>query len=198
MQLRSSAEYGAPDGQHPIDESADERPSSPYGYSKLAATQIALHARSQGLAITVLRIFNVSGPLSPTSTMLGAAVARLRSGEPLVVDSLDGWRDYVDVRDVAAAAVATTYAAEAPPLLNIGSGHAVRTGDWLKRLIEISGSKTAPIVGIDPSRSHKSSTTEISWQCADISLARSALRWSPQITLDKSLQDTWSAANARR
>ncbi|TCO33365.1 nucleoside-diphosphate-sugar epimerase [Kribbella steppae] len=197
VQLGSSAEYGAPDGQHPIDESAEERPSSPYGYSKLAATQIALHARSQGLAITVLRIFNVSGPLSPTSTMLGGAVARLRSGEPLIVDSLDGWRDYVDVRDVAAAAVATTYTEEAPPLLNIGSGRAVRTGDWLKRLIEISETRAEPVVGADPQRAHKSSAAEVSWQCADISLARRSLNWSPQITLDQSLRDTWLAATDR-
>ncbi|WP_371407111.1 NAD-dependent epimerase/dehydratase family protein [Kribbella sp. NBC_00662] len=195
MQLGSSAEYGAPAEQHPIDESTAERPTSPYGYSKLAATQIALHARSQGLAVTVLRIFNVSGPLSPTSTMLGGAVARLRSGEPLIVDSLDGWRDYVDVRDVAAAAVATIQIAEAPPLLNIGSGRAVRTGDWLKQLIEISGTRAEPVVGADPQRTHKSAASEVSWQCADISLVQRALDWSPQITLDQSLRDTWLAAD---
>lgn len=195
VQLGSSAEYGAQDGRRPIRESAEERPSSPYGYSKLAATQIALHARSQGLAVTVLRIFNVSGPLSPTSTMLGGAVARLRSGEPLIVDSLDGWRDYVDVRDVAAAAVATTYTSDAPPLLNIGSGQAVRTGDWLKRLIEISETRAEPVVGADPQRTHKSSAADVSWQCADTSLARRSLNWSPQITLDQSLTDTWLAAD---
>jgi nucleoside-diphosphate-sugar epimerase len=191
VQLGSSAEYGASDGRRPIDEGTEERPSSSYGYSKLAATQIALHARADGLAVTTLRIFNVSGPLSPTSTMLGGAVARLRSGEPLIVDSLDGWRDYVDVRDVAAAAVATTCISTAPPLVNIGSGHAVRTADWLKRLIEISETAAEPVVGTDPHRTHKSSASEVSWQCADISLARRALDWSPQITLDQSLRDTW-------
>jgi NDP-hexose 4-ketoreductase len=145
VQLGSSAEYGAQDGQRPTNESAEARPSSPYGYSKLAGTQIALHAQSQGLAVTVLRIFNVSGPLSPTSTMLGGAVMRLRSGETLIVDSLDGWRDYVDVRDVAAAAIATTSTPDAPPLMNIGSGQAVRTGDWLQRLIEISETRAEPV-----------------------------------------------------
>jgi nucleoside-diphosphate-sugar epimerase len=194
VQLGSSAEYGAQDEQRPIAEDAQVRPSSPYGYSKLAATQLALHARTQGLAVTVLRIFNVSGPLSPTSTMLGGVVAKLRSGDPLIVDSLNGWRDYVDVRDVAAAAIATTQTADAPPLVNIGSGHAVRTGDWLKRLIEISETRAEPVEGADPERTHKSSATEVSWQCADISLARRTLNWSPQVTLDQSLRDTWFAA----
>ncbi|MEU8226158.1 NAD(P)-dependent oxidoreductase [Kribbella sp. NPDC048915] len=196
VQLGSSAEYGAPEGRRPIDEGVEERPSSPYGYSKLAATQVALHARAQGLAMTILRIFNVSGPLSPTSTMLGGAVARLRRGEPVIVDSLDGWRDYVDVRDVATAAVASISAADTPPLLNIGSGHAVRTGDWLKQLIEISEAGVEPIVGDDPQRTHKSSAAEVSWQCADISLARRSLDWSPRITLDQSLRDTWIASAA--
>jgi nucleoside-diphosphate-sugar epimerase len=36
VQLGSSAEYGAQDGRVPINENAEERPSSPYGYSKLA------------------------------------------------------------------------------------------------------------------------------------------------------------------
>lgn len=194
VQLGSSAEYGAQDERQPIAEDAQERPSSPYGYSKLAATQLALRARRQGLAVTILRIFNVSGPLSPTSTMLGGVVAKLRSGDQLIVDSLDGWRDYVDVRDVAAATIATIQAADAPPLVNVGSGQAVRTGDWLKRLIEISETRADPVEGADPERTHKSSAAEVSWQCADISLARRTLNWSPQITLDQSLRDTWSAA----
>ena len=108
--------------------------------------------------------------------------------------SLNGWRDYVDVRDVAAAAIATIQTADAPPLVNTGSGQAVRTGDWLKRLIEISETRAEPVVGADPERTHKSSAAEVSWQCADISLAGRTLSWSPQITLDQSLRDTWFAA----
>lgn len=196
VHLGSSAEYGAQDDRRPMGENTPERPTSPYGYSKLAATQLALHARMQGLAVTVLRVFNVSGPLSPTSTMLGGAVAKLRTRAPLVVDSLDGWRDYIDVRDVALAAWRTAHIADTPPVLNIGSGRAVRTGDWLKTLIEISGSESEPVVGIDLERTHKSSAAEVSWQCADISLAQRAIGWSPQITLNRSLRDTWLSAAA--
>jgi nucleoside-diphosphate-sugar epimerase len=63
-----------------------------------------------------------------------------------------------------------------------------------QRLIEISQTRAEPVVGADPERTHKSSAAEVSWQCADIALAGRTLNWSPRITLDQSLRDTWFAA----
>lgn len=199
VQLGSSAEYGAPDGEVPMTEETPARPSSPYGYSKLAATQLVLRARAQGVPATVLRIFNVSGPGSPTSTMLGALTAKLRSGDRIVLDSLDGRRDYVDVRDVADAAVrAATSPVDPPAIVNIGRGEAVRTGDWVEQLIEISGTNAVLEVRPDRRLAHKASAAQVSWQCADITPARQHLGWQPAIDLASSLRDTWLSSSAGR
>lgn len=197
VQLGSSAEYGAPDSEVPMSEGIPAKPSSPYGYSKLAATELVLRARSEGATATVLRIFNVSGPHSPTSTMLGGLVAKLQTTDRITLDSLDGWRDYVDVRDIAEAAIKTALAAgEVPPVINIGSGEAVRTGDWVKQLIDASGTGAQLEERRDTELIHKASVGQVAWQCADISLARRSLAWSPSFSLTTSLRDTWLAATS--
>lgn len=197
VQLGSAAEYGAPETAAPMSERTPARPSSPYGYSKLAATELVLRAKSQGLSATVLRIFNVSGPQSPTSTMLGNLIARLQESDTITLDSVDGWRDYVDVRDVADAAVnAAISPAQPPGVVNIGRGEAVRTGDWVEQLLEISGTGARLEVRQDPELEHKASAGQVAWQCADISLARQSLDWAPSVALADSLRDTWLAAVA--
>jgi nucleoside-diphosphate-sugar epimerase len=197
VQLGSAAEYGAPATAGPMSERTPARPSSPYGYSKLAATELVLRARSQDLSATVLRIFNVSGPQSPTSTMLGNLIARLQESDTITLDSVDGWRDYVDVRDVAAAAVGAALLADEPPsLMNIGRGEAVRTGDWVEQLLELSGTGARLEVRHDSELEHKASAGQVAWQCADISLARESLNWVPSITFADSLRDTWLAAGS--
>jgi nucleoside-diphosphate-sugar epimerase len=200
VQLGSSAEYGAPDGEVPMDEQTPTRPGSPYGYTKLAATELVLRARAQGLDAIVLRIFNISGPQSPTSTMLGNLVEQLRttSGQPkITLDSLDGWRDYVDVRDVSAAAcTAAVLDGDIPPIANIGRGEAIRTGDWVKQLIEASGTGAQLEERQGIAGTHKASAGAVAWQCADIATAQRYLGWTPKVPLSDSLRDTWLAATS--
>ena len=142
VQLGSSAEYGGVTGTDAMNEQTPTQPSSPYGYSKLAASEMVLRAREQGADAVVLRIFNVSGPASPTSTMIGRLVEQILAADQqrIALDSLDGWRDYVDARDVArAVGLATTMADRLPPVLNIGSGRAVQTRAWVHQLVAASG-----------------------------------------------------------
>jgi nucleoside-diphosphate-sugar epimerase len=198
VQFGSSAEYGGAEPGHRMDEQTPAAPSSPYGYSKLAATELVLQARDQGLSGVVFRVFNVSGPESPTSTMLGRLVEELRNAGPdtaLGLDSLDGWRDYVDVRDVAEAARRAAVMAETPPaVINIGRGEAVQTSDWVQTLIRVSGTGARIVLRSDSHSNHKASVSAVAWQCADITLAKRALNWAPAIDLATSIRDTWSAA----
>ncbi|WP_170284657.1 NAD-dependent epimerase/dehydratase family protein [Kribbella amoyensis] len=200
VQLGSSAEYGAPTAEAPMDEQSPTQPGSPYGYTKLAASELVLRARSQGLDATVLRIFNISGPQSPTSTMLGGLIEQLRTatGQPkITLDSLAGWRDYVDVRDVAAAACsAALLDGEVPPVANIGRGEAVQTGDWVKHLIEVSRTGALLEERSGSAGTHKASAGAVAWQCADITIARKRLGWMPTVPLTDSIRDTWLAATA--
>ena len=62
--LGSAAEYGAPVG--PLAAESDEpQPTSPYGRSKLAATQTVLRHVDAGLRATVIRMFNLVGADRP-------------------------------------------------------------------------------------------------------------------------------------
>jgi nucleoside-diphosphate-sugar epimerase len=198
VQLGSSAEYGAPSGDVPMNEETPTQPSSPYGFTKLAATELVLRARSQGMDVCVLRIFNVSGPNSPTSTMLGGLIEQLRTATErptITLDSLAGWRDYVDVRDVANAACQAALSPTAvPAIANIGRGEAVQTGDWVKQLVDLSGTSATIAEKLGAAASHKASAGSVAWQCADITVAREHLGWTPSVDLRTSLRDTWLAA----
>ncbi|GAA1531207.1 NAD(P)-dependent oxidoreductase [Kribbella lupini] len=199
VQLGSSAEYGSSEGETPMNEETPTQPNSPYGYTKLAASELVLHARDQGLDAIVLRMFNISGPQSPTSTMLGSLIEQLRNAPDsptITLDSLAGWRDYLDVRDVAAAACTAALLDEVPPVANIGRGEAVQTGDWVRQLIDLSGTGAQLEERQGTANTHKASAGAVAWQCADIGLAEKRLGWTPTIPLSVSLRDTWLAATS--
>ena len=198
IQLGSSAEYGpAPEGTS-ITERATPRPGGGYGHTKLAGTALTLRARTDGFDATVLRIFNLTGPGSPPSTLLGRTLDQIRTTGKVVLGPLGTWRDFVDVRDVARAIVAAALADEPlPPVLNIGRGEAVLSRDVVTGLIEASGTG-APLT--EESTEHEgyagSPAAAVRWQRADISAAAEHLGWRPAISVPESLHDTWHHAAA--
>ena len=200
IQLGSSAEYGGAAHGHQMSEETDPAPGGAYGFTKLAASELVLQARRLGAAAAVLRIFNVSGPESPATTMLGRLVSELinspEDAATITLDSLDGWRDIVDVRDVADAVCrAATQDSDVPPIINIGTGVAVQTGQWVRDLIAVSKPSARLVERAGLQDGHKASAGTVAWQCADINVARSSLGWKPQVSLQQSLADTWAARN---
>ncbi|MGW6919600.1 NAD-dependent epimerase/dehydratase family protein [Kitasatospora sp. NPDC054939] len=140
VHVGSAAEYGPVPGGVPVTESAEPRPVGPYGVSKLAGTELVL---ASGLDATVLRVFDVVGPGAPTASLFGRLSEGLRRAlerdEPQVrMPDLSGYRDFVDVRDVARAIRAAAVSA-ATGVINIGSGHAVRARDAAQLLVRASG-----------------------------------------------------------
>lgn len=140
MHVGSAAEYGPVPGGVPVSESAEPRPVGPYGVSKLAGTELVL---ASGLDATVLRVFDVVGPGAPTASLFGRLAEGLRRAlerdEPQVrMPDLSGYRDFVDVRDVARAIRAAAVSA-ATGVINIGSGHAVRAREAAQLLVRASG-----------------------------------------------------------
>lgn len=201
VQLGTSAEYGGVPGRVPMNEDTPTQPTSPYGFTKLAASELVLSARADGADAVVLRVFNVSGPLSPTSTMLGRLVDELENAGPeptVTLDSLDGWRDYVDVRDVArAACLAALTERPLPGVANVGRGEAVETRAWVQQLVAVSGTGAQIVLKRDAHGGHKSSAAAVAWQCADITTAARSLDWAPIIELATSITDTWAARRRR-
>ncbi|MGW6283183.1 NAD-dependent epimerase/dehydratase family protein [Kribbella sp. NPDC055071] len=184
VQLGSAAEYGG--GQHGTSqgEQTEPDPVGPYGTTKLAGSELVLRAQRNGADTVVLRIFDVIGPGAPGSTLTGRVIRELRSHQRIEVGSLDVWRDFVDVRDVAEAVVAVSLAdAKLPPVLNVGTGRATLARDVAGQLFELSGQ---PATVVDDG------TPGVSWQQADITLIGKQLGWSPKISLEQSLAESWA------
>ncbi|GAB2560118.1 NAD-dependent epimerase/dehydratase family protein [Kribbella endophytica] len=194
VQLGSSAEYGgAPHGTSQ-DEEAELRPEAAYGFTKLAGSELVLRARRNGADAVVVRSFNLSGPGSPASTLLGRVVRQVQETDTLELGSLEAWRDHVDVRDVAEAVLAVALTDEKPPpVLNVGSGQAALARDVVQRLVELSGTGAKVVEGTVHAGHAGSSADSVPWQQADTRLIEKTVGWTPTLSLDESLADTWEA-----
>jgi NDP-hexose 4-ketoreductase len=195
IHLGSAAEYGSAAGDRPVGEDDDPRPLGAYGVSKLAGTRAVLAlAADAGSSASVLRVFNPVGAGSPPSTLPGRLAHLLRTladGRPLSVGPLDAFRDFVDVRDVAAAVVACSTAAQAPGrVYNVGSGKATSSRELAERLVDIAGFRGS----IHEEAPSSDRSAALPWQQANIDRAAVELDWSPQHDLTDSLIELWRCA----
>jgi nucleoside-diphosphate-sugar epimerase len=196
VHIGSSAEAGPGTTGRSQPESDPPRPASPYGASKLEATQAVLESALDPPAI-VLRVFNPVGPGAPSTSLTGSAIAAFR--EALDHDSsivrmgpLHAFRDFFHVDDVADAVVAALRQPEASGVVNIGSGLATRARDLVQRLASIAAYPGA-IVEDAPGGDPRSGAVE--WQQADLTRAQHELAWAPMRTLDQALREAWLASN---
>ena len=135
----TAAVYGEPDDV-PIPETAETRPTNPYGASKLAVDQaLRFEAAASGLGAVSLRYFNVAGAYGrhgerhDPETHLIPLVLRAAAGESDAVKIFgtdyptpDGTaiRDYIHVEDLAAAHILALDATSRPghEVFNLGNG----------------------------------------------------------------------------
>jgi nucleoside-diphosphate-sugar epimerase len=195
IHLGSAAEYGSAGAGRPVEEDDDPQPLGGYGISKLAGSRAVLAlADDAGMTASVLRVFNPVGAGSPPSTLPGRLAHLLRTvadGQPLSVGPLDAFRDFVDVRDVAAAVVACTVAAKAPGrIYNVGSGKATGSRELAERLVGIAGFHGSIREQAPPS----DRSGALASQQANIDRAAVDLDWSPQHDLTDSLIELWRCA----
>ena len=189
VHLGSAAEYGPVPAGRPVPEDRPAEPLTAYGMSKLAGTELVLAARRRGREATVLRVFNPVGPGTPDRLLPGRLVGELlraaRTGERARVGNLDGHRDFVDVRDVAAAVVAAATTGASPALINVGSGEATALRDFAALAAGLAGVE----VPAEDETVGSARSAVVTWQQADIDVAGSALGWQPRIPLAVSLTD---------
>ena len=199
VHLGSAAEYGAVPPGRPVTEATPTTPIGDYGESKLAATELVLTARAAGLDAVVLRVFNPLGPGAPETTLPGRVAAELRRARgpraEIRLGPLGDHRDFIDVRDVAEAAVAAALAPfVAAPVLNIGSGRATPIRSVVDQLVTIAGFSGRVLEGtLGSARSAR-----VPWQQADISAAARDLGWRPRTALATSLHDLWRSHSEGR
>jgi len=180
-----------------LDEGAAMRPANPYAAAK-AAVDLALGEMAlRGLRVFRMRPLNHIGPGQSTRFAVSAfasQIARIEAGlQPPVIRTgpLDRARDFLDVRDVAAAYVAALQRADTllpGQAFNLASGRLRRLGEVLDDLLRLSGVVAGVEAGFAAPRpvdlmatpsTAASATALLDWQP----------RWAWEATLDTILND---------
>ncbi len=201
-----SSTGGALYGDHatpPNAETVAKEPDSPYGIAKLATElYLSYYARIQGMDMAAVRFSNVYGPRQDPHGEAGVVAIfcqRILSGRPITIFG-DGMqtRDYVHVSDVAAAMfAAATQSLPEPRRLddrafNIGTGVPTSVVH-LAEVLRTAASATTTIE-FAPKRPGEQQQSFLT-----VDKAKSQLGWTPAISIDEGLADTfrWFSANTR-
>lgn len=187
--LGSSAEYTPLEKPRKTSEEIPTESVSDYGKIKLQTTNAVLSASLHGdIKGYVLRLFNPIGTGMADTNLVGRVCEFLRNGcEPrLSVGSLNSYRDYIDIRDVARAIVVSLAQVEhvLGQVINIGTGSAQSTRDLVNGLLTFS---RRPVT-LEETISGSSRSESVCWQEADISKAQQLMHWKSEIAFVKTLE----------
>ncbi|MET0418992.1 MAG: NAD-dependent epimerase/dehydratase [Actinoplanes sp.] len=193
VRLGSAGEYGVVPHGHAVTEDDPTAPVAAYGISHLAGT--SLFQRADLVDAVSLRVFNPIGPGMSAENMLGRAAERIRAAQAagageITMGPLAAYRDFVDVRDLAALVAAVLRPARlGHRVFNAGSGRAASGREAVRLLAEAAGF-TGEIreQGAGPERS-----AAVSWIQADVRRAYQELGWAPSRDLATSVKDIWAA-----
>ncbi len=139
--VSTSSVYGVEAVQ---DETAEPRPTSHYGVTKLAAEQLALsYARDQGFPACSLRVFSVYGPRERPDKLYPKLIRCILEDKPfpLFEGSEHHQRSYTYVGDCVDGLVAVLDNADRciGEILNIGNDTAITTGEGIRIVEELIG-----------------------------------------------------------
>lgn len=177
----SSAVYGDIDWVTPPNESVLCRPLSPYGSSKLAQEFIVQnYKQNHDIDYVNVRIFNCTGPRKINDFVSDICRRFVNKEFPIKVGNLDTIRSIVDVRDLIQGLILCENIKN--ETINLGSNVSHKIEDVLRKII---GEHTDTIVD---QRLFRPSDEPLI--LGDISKAMNLLSWKPEISLDKTIEDT--------
>ncbi len=187
----SSSAYG--DVGAPVKTEADlPAPISPYGAAKLAAElYVEAFAATYGLETVRLRYFNVFGPRqdpkSPYSAVIPLFITAMKAKKaPTIFGDGEQSRDFTFVSNIVDANLLAAHAPAADvsgKVFNIANGESYSLLTLIATLNEILGTDIAPMHA--PPR-----VGDIRESRADITLARTLLKYAPRVGLLEGLRET--------
>ncbi|MFF8864872.1 NAD-dependent epimerase/dehydratase family protein [Streptomyces sp. NPDC015139] len=174
-----------------VGEQAPADPRNVYAATKLAQEHlVAAWARCTGGSAVSLRYHNVYGPRMPRDTPYAGVASFFRSAlargqAPRVFEDGRQRRDFVHVRDVAAANVAALEAETEPGALtayNTGSGDPRTVGEMASALSAACG-------GPEPVVTGEYRLGDVRHITADSSRLRTALGWLPEVGFAEGMRE---------
>lgn len=164
---------------------------SVYALSKFDQERMCLIlGRAYGIPTVALRLFNVFGTRqalsNPYTGVLAIFASRLlNENRPLVFEDGNQQRDFVSVHDVARACrLALETEAATGMVLNIGSGRPRTILEVARKMAEVTG---AP--HLLPEITGRYRMGDVRHCFADVSLARRALGYEPEVAFDEGLAE---------
>jgi GDP-4-dehydro-6-deoxy-D-mannose reductase len=190
--------YGAVAEENlPLPEEAPIRPITPYGASKAAADILALQAfLGDGLPTLRVRAFNHTGPGQSTSMLVPGLARRIADaeragGSKISVGNLDVVRDLSDVRDVVRAYRLLVERGEPGEAYNVCSGRGVSVRDVADKMLSMSDAPLELIV--DPQLVRPVDVPRLVGSAGRL---HAVTGWTPEIELDRTLEDVLAAIRA--
>jgi UDP-glucose 4-epimerase len=179
--------YGECDG--PAPETAERRPLSPYGVSKLAGEEyLAAYNRLYGTRHVSLRYGNVYGPRQDPHGEAGVVAiflgALARDESPRIFGDGLQTRDYVFAGDVARATLAA--AGHDGGVFNVGTGAETSVVALWELCRRVAGSTREAVFA--PAR-----LGELQRSVLDAGLAERDLGWRAEVSLEDGLRLTWES-----
>lgn len=183
----SGATFGTPD-HFPIVESTPQRPTSPYGITKMVAEHyLRFYKEEKGLDFTALRYGNVYGPRQDPNGEAGVIsifIGRFLKREGIRIDwDGDQTRDYVFVKDVALANAAALEKGSGG-IYVIGTNVKTSVNEIYRALVKISGFEAPVTPG--PRRAGDARDAQF-----DSSLAHKELGWKAATNLMDGMRETY-------
>jgi UDP-glucose 4-epimerase len=178
--------YGECDA--PATEESPRRPVAPYGTSKLCGEEyLATYNRLHGSTHAALRFANVYGPAQNPHGEAGVVAiffGLLAEGKQTKVFGTGSQqRDYVYVGDVARATLAAFDLDGG--VVNVGTGRATSDLELHAACCAAAGIEQEPVFA--PAR-----LGDLQRSVLDITRAREALGWTPEVGLEQGLAQTWA------
>jgi UDP-glucose 4-epimerase len=179
--------YGIP-MTDPVTEDHPLRPISSYGIVKVAIENyLLMEQHLHGLSPLILRASNPYGPRQGhggVQGVIGTFLWKIAQGEPVQIWG-DGSvvRDFIHVRDMAAlCSIASD--TELTGSFNAGSGRGHSINDIIGTITNVVGRDVKPVH--KPGRGF-----DVPRVVLDISAIRQATGWSPCLTLEEGIVETW-------
>lgn len=182
-EVYGTAKYAPMDEDHPLN------PASPYAATKAAADRLCFsYYNTYQLPVVIVRCFNTYGPRQKDTGYAAAIpkfIKRVLSGLPPVIYG-DGkqTRDYMYIKDTVNSykLVMEAYEKILGKAINFGTGKEIAILDLVNTLLDLSGNKTTPIHAAPRAG-------EVKRLCADTTLAKDTLGFTPQYTIRKGLEE---------
>jgi nucleoside-diphosphate-sugar epimerase len=168
-------------------EDAPRGPIDAYGLSKHTAEGLCReYATIWGTSVAILRLFNPYGAGQSPDFLIPSLCLSLHRSESVRLRHPYSVRDFVHASDVAEIIRRACVSSDRWLVLNVGSGAPYRVLDVAHRLATLAG----PALRWEQA-DHGEDPYGAMW--ADISTLRTALEWSPRISLDQGLRMMWQA-----